>query len=89
MESRSVASEAGPASSESTNSPSSVMPHSSSESTIESERASSSSDSDLPLDIANDKSEAPVQPKVCSLVGYLVPVEVGHSKHIGTKNFAG
>ena len=31
----------------------------------ESERTSSSSDNDLPLDIATDKSEIPVQPKIC------------------------
>ena len=31
----------------------------------ESERTSSSSDNDLPLDIATDKSEIPAQPKIC------------------------
>ena len=57
--------EAGAA--ESASSSSSIMPHSSLESTNESERTSSSSDSDFPrvLDIAIDKSESPVQPKIC------------------------
>ena len=60
--SESDASEVGPRPSESTSSSSSVMPRSSPN---ESERTSSCSDNDLPLDIATEKSEIPVQPKIC------------------------
>lgn len=47
-------------------------------------------DNDLPLDIATDKSEIPVQPKICFLSRLFgASGSIGHYNHIGTKNFPG